>query len=87
MAGGLEILDQATEIIELHRHATRRKPVVLLNSAGFYDGLETQLRRMERDGLLSEPLDRLVRVTSDAACAATLLGPTVAPGIKVQRGP
>ncbi len=52
MAGGLGTLDEATDILELRKHGRHDKPVVLLNTAGFYDGLVIQLRRMEQDGFL-----------------------------------
>jgi hypothetical protein len=60
MAGGLGTLDEATEILELKKHGQHDKPVVLLNTAGFYDGLALQLRRMEEEGFLPVPLDQLV---------------------------
>ena len=41
--------------------------MVLLNTAGFYDGLVMQLRRMESDGFLPIPLDELIYVTDDGA--------------------
>jgi Possible lysine decarboxylase len=60
MVGGLATLDEATEILELRKHGLHRKPVVLLNTAGFYDGLILQLQRMEEDGLLPIPLAQLM---------------------------
>lgn len=69
MAGGLGTLDEATEILELRKHGHHTKRVVLLNTAGFYDGLVIQLRRMEQDGFLPVPLDELVYVTADPAAA------------------
>ena len=42
--------DEATEILEQKKHGLHDKPVVLLNTAGFYDGLTLQLRRMEEEG-------------------------------------
>jgi predicted Rossmann-fold nucleotide-binding protein len=60
MAGGLGTLDEATEILELKKHGQHDKPVVLLNTAGFYDGLALQLRRMEEEGFLPVPLVELV---------------------------
>ena len=56
MAGGLGTLDEATEILEQKKHGLHNKPVVLLNTAGFYDGLTIQLRRMEEEGFLPVPL-------------------------------
>ena len=40
MVGGTGTLDEATEILELKKHGKHDKPVVLLNTAGFYDGLQ-----------------------------------------------
>ncbi len=60
MVGGTGTLDEATEILELKKHGKHTKPVVLLNSAGFYDGLKEQFRRMEDEGFLPLPLADLV---------------------------
>ncbi|MGV9800411.1 LOG family protein [Mycobacterium sp. NPDC003449] len=67
MAGGLGTLDEATDILELRKQGQHDKPVVLLNTSGFYDGLVMQLERMERDGFLPVPLAGLVHVTDDVA--------------------
>jgi uncharacterized protein (TIGR00730 family) len=69
MVGGLGTLDEATEILELKKHGLHGKPVVLLNSGGFYDGLEQQLRRMDAEGFLPLPLPDLVYFASDGADA------------------
>lgn len=55
MVGGTGTLDEATEILELKKHGKHTKPVVLLNTAGFYDGLKTQFRRMDEEGFLPIP--------------------------------
>lgn len=60
MVGGTGTLDEATEILELKKHGKTEKPVVLLNTAGFYDGLKQQFRRMEDEGFLPRPLTDLV---------------------------
>ncbi|MEU3946672.1 TIGR00730 family Rossman fold protein [Streptomyces sp. NPDC029526] len=60
MVGGTGTLDEATEILELKKHGRTDKPVVLLNTAGFYDGLKEQFRRMETEGFLPRPLTDLV---------------------------
>jgi uncharacterized protein (TIGR00730 family) len=65
MAGGLGTLDEATEILELRKHGLHTKPVVLLNTAGFYDGLIIQLRRMAEDGFLPIPLADFVYFADD----------------------
>ena len=78
MAGGLGTLDEATEILEQRKHGLHNKPVVLLNTAGFYDGLTIQLRRMEEEGFLPVPLADLVFVTDDGARALACLEESVA---------
>jgi uncharacterized protein (TIGR00730 family) len=60
MVGGTGTLDEATEILELKKHGHTDKPVVLLNTAGFYDGLKEQFHRMEDEGFLPRPLTELV---------------------------
>ncbi|MEV0032704.1 TIGR00730 family Rossman fold protein [Nocardia sp. NPDC050793] len=60
LVGGLGTLDEATEVVELKKHGLHKKPVVVLNTAGFYDGLQAQLSRMESEGFLPRPLNELV---------------------------
>jgi uncharacterized protein (TIGR00730 family) len=69
MVGGLGTLDEATEILELRKHKLHVKPVVLLNTAAFYDGLTIQLRRMDADGFLPVPLAELVYFADEGADA------------------
>lgn len=73
LVGGLGTLDEVTEVVELKKHGLHVKPVVLLDTEGFYDGLRTQLRRMEAEGFLPRPLDQLVRFAADGAEALALL--------------
>ncbi|SEF96203.1 hypothetical protein SAMN05216223_102607 [Actinacidiphila yanglinensis] len=73
MVGGTGTLDEATEILELKKHGLHTKPVVLLNSAGFYDGLAEQLQRMDREGFLPLPLSDLVHFAADGAAALALI--------------
>lgn len=73
MVGGLGTLDEATEILELKKHGLHTKPVVLLNTAGFYDGLTRQLERMEADGFLPIPMVDLVFPAQTPAAALTYL--------------
>ncbi|NLU67017.1 TIGR00730 family Rossman fold protein [Streptomyces sp. HNM0574] len=73
MVGGTGTLDEATEILELKKHGMHSKPVVLLNAAGFYDGLRRQLERMEAEGFLPLPLDRLVTFAESGEEAMELL--------------
>ncbi|MER7908882.1 TIGR00730 family Rossman fold protein [Streptomyces sp. NPDC096068] len=78
MVGGTGTLDEATEILELKKHGKHRKPVVLLNTAGFYDGLKEQFRRMEEEGFLPIPLADLVFFADDGAAALAHLEAEIA---------
>ncbi|MEU3600615.1 TIGR00730 family Rossman fold protein [Streptomyces sp. NPDC006798] len=73
MVGGTGTLDEATEILELKKHGRQNKPVVLLNTAGFYDGLKTQFRRMEAEGFLPVPLAELVFFAEEPVSALAYL--------------
>ena len=77
LAGGLGTLDEATEVLELRKHGLHNKPVVLLNTAGFYDGLAIQLRRMEEEGFLPVPLAGLVFFADEGAAALAHLEESV----------
>jgi uncharacterized protein (TIGR00730 family) len=73
MVGGTGTLDEATDVLELRKHGRHTKPVVLLNTAGFYDGLKTQFHRMEAEGFLPLPLTDLVFFAEDAVSALAYL--------------
>lgn len=73
LVGGLGTLDEVTEAVELKKHGLHIKPVVFLDTDGFYTGLRTQFQRMEADGFLPHPLDHLVRFAADAPAAMALL--------------
>lgn len=73
MVGGTGTLDEATEILELRKHGMHTKPVVLLNTAGFYDGLKEQFQRMESEGFLPIPLTDLVFFAADGVGALAYL--------------
>ncbi|MFE6870314.1 TIGR00730 family Rossman fold protein [Kitasatospora sp. NPDC057692] len=60
LVGGLGTLDEVTEVLELKKHALHDKPVVVLDTEGFYAGLRTQLERMDAEGFLPRPLAELV---------------------------
>ncbi|MFJ6213114.1 TIGR00730 family Rossman fold protein [Streptomyces sp. NPDC092296] len=69
LVGGLGTLDEVTEVLELKKHGLHTKPVVVLDTDGFYDGLRSQLARMAAEGFLPRPLDELVFFAEDAASA------------------
>jgi uncharacterized protein (TIGR00730 family) len=78
MPGGLGTLDEATEILEQKKHRLHEKPVVLLNTAGFYDGLASQLSRMEEEHFLPVALAELLYVADDGGSALAYLEQSVA---------
>ncbi|MBO2452814.1 TIGR00730 family Rossman fold protein [Actinomadura barringtoniae] len=81
MVGGTGTLDEATEILELKKHGHHAKPVLLLNTAGFYDGMIQQLRRIADDGFLARPLNEMIAFAdSPAAAMAALTGGVGKPG-------
>lgn len=73
MAGGLGTLDEATDVLEQRKHKLHDKPVVLLNTAGFYDGLTIQLQRMDEERFLPVPIIDLVFIADDGAEALAYL--------------
>jgi uncharacterized protein (TIGR00730 family) len=62
LTGGVGTLDEISELVELKKQHLHTKPIVLLNTDHFYDGLMLQLERMVKDGFIKVPLDQLVTV-------------------------
>jgi len=60
LPGGVGSLDEITEVIELKKHDIHLKPIVVLNTDKFYEGLKIQLQRMEKDGFLTKSLDKFL---------------------------
>jgi len=56
LAGGFGTLDEITEVMEYKKQELHRKPIVFLNTDGFYDGFKMQLERMEAEGFLPKKL-------------------------------
>ena len=73
LVGGLGTLDEVTEVVELKKHGLHIKPIVLLDTECFYEGVRIQFARMEAEGFLPKPLDELVRFTADPAEVLALL--------------
>jgi uncharacterized protein (TIGR00730 family) len=67
LVGGLGTLDEVTEVMELKKHGMFDRPIVFLDPDGFYDGLRTQLNRMEAEGFLPHRVDELAYFTRHAA--------------------
>lgn len=60
MPGGIGTLDEVTEIMEYKKHHMYNKPVIFLNTVNFYEGLKTQMEKMEAEGFLVSSLAELV---------------------------
>ncbi len=60
LVGGLGTLDEVAQILELKKLGIHDKPIVLLNTENYYEGLKVQLQKMKDDGFVDKPLDDLV---------------------------
>jgi uncharacterized protein (TIGR00730 family) len=82
LVGGLGTLDETTEALELKKQGGHNKPIIILNTDGFYDGLQLQLQRIadegflpvqEQDGIAIRPLIQLVQFASTPEAALELI--------------
>ncbi len=64
LPGGYGTLDELFEMMTFSQLDLHRKPVAILNSDGFYDGMLSQLHRMEKDGLM-KPTHRQMLLTAN----------------------
>lgn len=60
LVGGIGTLDEAAEILEHKKHGHHNKPVVILNTAGFYEGLKVQVQKMIDEGFINKTMDEFV---------------------------
>ncbi len=73
LPGGFGTLDELCEIITWAQLGIHAKPIVLLNTAGFYDGFLSFLRNTVEQRLIQQRhLDRLLVVSSVAEALETL---------------
>ncbi|MCL4364394.1 TIGR00730 family Rossman fold protein [Patescibacteria group bacterium] len=60
LVGGTGSLDEVTEVLEYKKHDLHKKPIVILNTAKFYDGLKQQFIRMKKEGFIKKELSELL---------------------------
>ncbi len=65
LVGGTGTLDEISEMIELKKYGKHQKPIVVLNTDGFYDGLKNIFERMHREGFLYFPLEDIVHFAKE----------------------
>lgn len=73
MVGGLGTLDELTEVLEHKKHDMQKKPVVILNTHGFYDPLKKQLEVMYAHGFLKEEPSHFLNFTDNPLVAMSLI--------------
>ncbi|MCX8008524.1 MAG: TIGR00730 family Rossman fold protein [Patescibacteria group bacterium] len=69
LVGGTGTLDELSEIIEQKILGYHDKPIIIVNTNNFYDGLLSQYRRMKEEGFLKEDLGHIF-VTVDTPQSA-----------------
>lgn len=52
LPGGIGSLDEITHVLELKKQNQHKKPIVVLNTNNFYEGLYRQLQRMDAEKML-----------------------------------
>lgn len=67
LPGGIESINEMTTIWVHKKWNIHQKPVVVLNSAGYYDGLKLQLETMDSAGFLFKPLDQVANFVDTPA--------------------
>lgn len=64
LVGGLGSLDEIAEIVELKKQGVHKKPVVIINTNGFYDNFYAQLQKMHDEGFINSPIDDLIHIVT-----------------------
>ncbi len=60
LVGGIGSLDEIAEIVELKKQGAHNKPVVIINTNGFYDNFRAQIQKMYSEGFINKPIDGLI---------------------------
>ena len=60
LVGGIGTLDETAEVMELKKLHIHKKPIIILNTDNFYEGLKIQLDKMKKEGFIANPNEELV---------------------------
>lgn len=60
LVGGIGTLDETAEVLEHKKQNHHNKPIVILNTDGFYEGFKMQIQKMIQEGFISKTMDELV---------------------------
>jgi len=76
LVGGTGTLDELTDVFEMKRHGVHNKPIIVLNTNGFYRGLELQYQHMQSERFLDRmrPLDEMITFVTEPAEVIEMLG-------------
>lgn len=73
LPGGFGTLDELFEVVTLHQIGEMRKPVIVVNTQGYYDGVRAFTDRAIRDGLIRPKHRDIIRwVETPEAALSTL---------------
>lgn len=70
LPGGIGTLDELAEVLEFKKQGMHSKPIVILNTQGFFNGLKEQFSAMQSAGCLPKPFEELVYFAENPESAA-----------------
>jgi uncharacterized protein (TIGR00730 family) len=73
LPGGYGTLDEMMEAVTWAQLKIHAKPCILINTAGYWDGLLAFLDRTVREGFIKSPNRKLLQVAADAGEAVRLV--------------
>lgn len=73
LPGGIGTLEELTEMMSLRQLGYHDRPIVIVDSDGFWAPLQQQMVRMAEHGMLHAPMDRLWTYAGSAAAAFSAL--------------
>lgn len=79
LTGGTGTLDELSGIIEEKKLGYHSKPIIVLNTDHFYDGLFAQYKRMNDEGFLVEAMEKLFFISATPEEAIQYLDDTFLP--------